>query len=187
MVPAAAACSSVAAALWAIEWPSQRGGGAALSCAAELDFLSRRSRRVSVSTSVQLVLDSVIMEIIKSIRTWKPLKKSKSAQSNKSCNSGGGDSSDNYCYSEPVQHASVQCQDNNHRSQTSLASATSDSLYSPAPTRPASVAATTALHFHKVEPLTKPPPHFLRPKQQPQHMYQGKKQQHCKTCIDFSI
>ena len=178
MVPAAAACSSVAAALWAIEWPSQRGGGAALSCAAELDFLSRRSRRVSVSTSVQLVLDSVIMEIIKSIRTWKPLKKSKSAQSNKSCNSGGGDSSDNYCYSEPVQHASVQCQDNNHRSQTSLASATSDSLYSPAPTRPASVAATTALHFHKVEPLTKPPPHFLRPKQQPQHMYQGKKQQH---------
>ena len=100
-----------------------------------------------------------------------------------------GDSSDNYCFSEPVQCISQEnensSKNNIHvRSQTSLAGP--DSLYSPAPTRPASVAATSALHshpagFHKVEPLTKPPPYFLRPKQQPQsqhHMYQGKKQQH---------
>ena len=127
------------------------------------------------------------MEIIKSLRTWKPLKKSKSAQSNKSCsnssvnNGGSGDSSDNYCFSETVPD---QCQENSLqvRSQTSLVSASvaSDSLYSPGPTRPASVAATTAsiysTGFHKVEPLTKPPPHFLRPKQQSQHhMYQGRK------------
>ena len=139
------------------------------------------------------------MEIIKSIRTWKPLKKSKSAQSNKSCpksaaqnsvhNSVTGiDSSDNYCYSGTI----VQCsshennsyvQENNSYvlSQTSLVSASSvaasDSLYSPAPARPASVAASSG--HYKVEPLTKPPPHFLRPKQQPQqphhHMYQGRK------------
>ena len=74
---------------------------------------------VQTISEFQLVLDSAIMEIIKSIRTWKPLKKSKSAQSNKSCpksaqsvqNSVGIDSSDNYCYSGTV----VQCgsQENN--------------------------------------------------------------------------
>ena len=161
---------------------------------------------VQTTSEFQLVLDSAIMEIIKSIRTWKPLKKSKSAQSNKSCpksaqsvqNSVGSDSSDNYCYSGTVVQCSSQennsyVQENNSYvlSQTSLVSASSvaasDSLYSPAPARPASVAASSG--YHKVEPLTKPPPHFLRPKQQPQsqpqsqqpqlhHMYQGKKQQH---------
>ena len=152
---------------------------------------------VQTTSEFQLVLDSAIMEIIKSIRTWKPLKKSKSAQSNKSCpksaqnsvqNSVGSDSSDNYCYSGTVVQCSSQennsyVQENNSYvlSQTSLVSASSvtasDSLYSPAPTRPASVAASSG--YHKVEPLTKPPPHFLRPKQQPQqphhHMYQGRK------------
>ena len=151
---------------------------------------------VQTTSEFQLVLDSAIMEIIKSIRTWKPLKKSKSAQSNKSCpksaqsvqNSVGSDSSDNYCYSGTVVQCSSQennsyVQENNSYvlSQTSLVSASSvaasDSLYSPAPARPASVAASSG--YHKVEPLTKPPPHFLRPKQQPQqphhHMYQGRK------------
>ena len=142
---------------------------------------------VQTISGFQLVLDSAIMEIIKSIRTWKPLKKSKSAQSNKSCpksaqsvqNSVGIDSSDNYCYSGTVVQCSSQENNSYVRSQTSLVSnsAASDSLYSPAPARPASVAASSG--YHKVEPLTKPPPHFLRPKQQPQqphhHMYQGRK------------
>ena len=129
----------------------------------------------SASLTTQRALDflllscSLTMEIIKSIRTWKPLKKSKSAQSNKS------DSSDNYCFSEP-KNTTVQCQDqHSRRSQTSLES---DSLYSPTPTRPASSAAalqtinSSTVHYQNVEPLTKPPPHFMRPKQQ---AFQGKK------------
>ena len=88
------------------------------------------------------------MDIIKSIRTWKPLKKSKSQQSYKTTAS---DSSDNYCLSEPVN----QCQENNQSSRTSLES---ESLYVNVNARP------------PLEPLSKPPPHFLRPKQP----FQGK-------------
>ena len=87
------------------------------------------------------------MDIIKSIRTWKPLKKSKSQQSYKTTNS---DSSDNYCLSEPSSKPNG-CQGN---SRTSLES---ESFYVNT-TRP------------PLEPLSKPPPHFLRPKQP----FQGK-------------
>ena len=100
------------------------------------------------------------MEIIKSIRTWKPLKKSKSSQSNKS--SVTVDSSDNYCFSEPVQ------KDNNVNQRKSQTSLESESLYSPQ--RPASVQGPL---YQNVEPLSKPPPHFLRPKTAQAHYYQG--------------
>ena len=86
------------------------------------------------------------MDIIKSIRTWKPLKKSKSQQSYKTTTS---DSSDHYCLSEP---SATACQGN----QSSRTSLESESLY--VNTRP------------PLEPLSKPPPHFLRPKQP----FQGK-------------
>ena len=103
----------------------------------------------------QLVLDSAWsnMDIIKSIRTWKPLRKSKSSQSNKTIS----DSSDNYCYSEPSQPDHVQS--GRVCSQTSLDDhrlrhdAQSSLLYRP----------HSASQF---EPLSKPPPHFLRPKLQ---------------------
>ena len=86
------------------------------------------------------------MDIIKSIRTWKPLKKSKSQQSYKTTTS---DSSDNYCLSEPQ-----TCQEK----QSSRTSLESESLYVNVNARPS------------LEPLSKPPPHFLRPKQP----FQGK-------------
>ena len=105
------------------------------------------------------------MEIIKSIKTWKPLKKSKSSQSqNKASASGQGarvvaglrsgtttssDSVDHYCYER--------------RSQTSLES--EGQIYSPS-TRPSSQP------LYSRPPLSKPPADFLQPK-----VYQGKNRQ----------
>ena len=105
------------------------------------------------------------MEIIKSIKTWKPLKKSKSSQSqNKASSSASGhgarvgglrsgtttnssDSVDHYCYER--------------RSQTSLES--EGQIYNPS-TRP------SPQPLYSRPPLSKPPADFLQPK-----VYQGKK------------
>ena len=112
------------------------------------------------------------MEIIKSIKTWKPLKKSKSSQSqNKASASGQGarvvaglragkpttssDSVDHYCYER--------------RSQTSLES--EGQIYSPS-TRPSSQP------LYSRPPLSKPPADFLQPK-----VYQGKNRQKKKNII----
>ena len=112
-----------------------------------------------------LFLNLSKMEIIKSIKTWKPLKKSKSSQSqNKASSSASGhgarvgglrsgtttnssDSVDHYCYER--------------RSQTSLES--EGQIYNPS-TRPSSQP------LYSRPPLSKPPADFLQPK-----VYQGKK------------